>query len=145
MDGRPRTLQEAIVYFSDPGNCLDYFVKRRWPNGIACAICGSRDVGFIKSRRMFQCKNRHSHAQFSVKVGTIFEDSSIGLDKWLLAMWMLANGNGSVSSYEIHRTIGVSQKTAWYMLHRLRLALQEEGEGNLLNELPAGEAFLSGT
>ena len=121
----PKTLQEAIVYFSDPDNCVAYLVERRWPNGVSCPTCGRADVSYVRARRVWQCKTRHAKCQFSVKVGTVMEDSPIGLDKWLMAMWMLANCKNGVS-WEIHRTIGVTQKTAWFMLHRIRLALVEE-------------------
>jgi transposase-like protein len=144
MEHEPNTLQEAIVYFSNPDNCLAYIGTRRWPKGVVCPTCGSKNVGFIKSRRMFQCKTRHPKAQFSIKLGTIFEDSPIGLDKWLLAMWMLANCKNGVSSYEIHRDIGVTQKTAWFMLHRLRLALQGNEGGKLAGEVEADETFIGG-
>jgi len=144
MEREPNTLQEAIVYFSNPDNCLAYIGKRRWPKGVVCPTCGSKNVGFIKSRQMFQCKTRHPKAQFSIKLGTIFEDSPIGLDKWLLAMWMLANCKNGVSSYEIHRDIGVTQKTAWFMLHRLRLALQGNSVGKLAGEVEADESFIGG-
>jgi hypothetical protein len=105
MAAEPKTLQEAILYFSDPDNCMNYLVAHRpeWKHGVVCPTCGSKDVGFIASRRMWQCKNRHPKAQFSVKVGTIMEDSAIGLDKWLTAIWMHSNSRNGVSSWEIHR------------------------------------------
>jgi len=120
----PKTLQEAIVYFDDPDNCLNYLVSRRWPSGVVCPTCGSSDVSFVASRRVWQCKTRHVKCQFSVKVGTIFEDSAVSLDKWLCAMWMIANCKNGISSWEIHRAIKVTQKTAWFMLHRIRLSMQ---------------------
>ncbi|HEY2380287.1 MAG TPA: IS1595 family transposase [Terriglobia bacterium] len=120
-----RTLQQAIVFFSDPKHCLDYLADMRWPDGIViCPTCGADDVSFIETRQMFQCKNKHPRKQFSIKVGTIMEDSPVGLDKWLLAMWMVTNCKNGVSSYEIHRAIGVTQKSAWFMNHRIRLAMQ---------------------
>lgn len=119
----PTTLQQAIVHFADPDNCVAYLVERRWPNGVACPACGRTDVSYVAKRRVWQCKSRHPKCQFSAKVGTVMEDSPIGLDKWLMTMWMVANCKNGVSSWEIHRTIGVTQKTAWFMLHRLRLAL----------------------
>jgi transposase-like protein len=122
----PKTLQEAIVYFSSADNCVAYLVERRWPNGVSCPTCGRTDVSYVAARRVWQCKTRHPKCQFSVKVGTVMEDSPIGLDKWLMTMWMLANCKNGVSSWEIHRTIGVTQKTAWFMLHRIRLALKPE-------------------
>ena len=144
MANEINTLQEAILHFSDPENCLNYLVARRWPKGVVCPTCGSRSVSFIPSRRVWQCKTRHAKCQFSVKVGTIFEDSPIGLDKWLAAMWMVANCKNGVSSYEIARDLGVTQKTAWFMLHRIRLALQGEDSGKLGGEVEVDETFIGG-
>ena len=122
----PTTLIEAIEYFSDPDVCLDFMVKLRWPDGVSCPTCGSVDVRFIPTRRLWECKEKHGKRQFSVKVGTIFEDSPIALNKWLATIWMIANAKNGISSYEVHRSIGVTQKTAWFMLHRIRLAMQTE-------------------
>src|SRR5690242_11732722 len=124
MRQEPRTLQEAIKYFASPDNCVHYLMARRWPTGVVCPTCGSRNVSYLASRRLWQCKTRHPKAQFSIKVGTIFEDSAISLDKWLAAMWMVANCKNGVSSWEIHRALGITQKSAWFMLHRIRLTLQ---------------------
>jgi transposase-like protein len=141
----PKTLQDAIVYFSNPDNCLNYLAARRWKNGVpVCPTCGSDKVSFVPSRRLWQCKTRHPKAQFSIKVGTIFEDSPISLDKWLAAMWMVANCKNGVSSYEIHRAIGVTQKTAWFMLHRIRLAMQDEGATKLSGEVEVDETYIGG-
>ncbi len=127
----PETLQDAINFFSDPDHCLGYLVARRWPDGVECPTCGSKDVRFIATRRMWDCKNAHPRKQFSVKVGSIMEDSAIALEKWLVAMWMVANCKNGISSYELHRTIGVTQKSAWFMLHRIRLAMQDENSGKV--------------
>jgi ISXO2-like transposase domain/Transposase zinc-ribbon domain len=127
----PKTLHEAIKFFTNHDNCVAYLVERRWPNGVICPTCGRTDAAYIPARRVWQCKTRHPKAQFSIKVGTIFEDSPIGLDKWLLAMWMVANCKNGVSSWEMHRTIGVTQKTAWFMLHRVRLALGDVPENKM--------------
>lgn len=140
----PKTLQNTIIYFADPDNCLNYLVARRWPNGVICPRCGSANVGFVKSRRIWQCKTRHDHAQFSIKTGSIFEDSPITLDKWLLAMWMLANCKNGVSSYEISRATGISQKSTWFMLQRIRLALQGESGGKLCGEVEVDETYIGG-
>jgi transposase-like protein len=121
----PKTLQAAIVYFSDPDNCVRYLVECRWPDGVVCPTCSRKDVSYVAKRRVWQCKTRHPKAQFSVKVGTIFEDSPISLDKWLMAMWMVSNCKNGVSSWEIHRSLGVTQKTAWFLLHRIRLAMKD--------------------
>src|ERR1700693_125900 len=122
----PITLQQAMVYFSNPVNCRKYVVARRWPKGVICPRCGSENVVFQEKYNRWQCNKRHDRRQFTVKTGTIFEDSPLGLDKWLTAMWMIANCKNGVSSWEIHRAIGVTQKTAWFMLHRIRLAMQGE-------------------
>ncbi len=124
MNPKPRTLQQAIRHFADADNCLTFIVSRRWPNGVECPTCGRKDVRFISTRRMWECKSQHPKKQFSVKIGTIFEDSALPLDKWLVAMWMVANCKNGVSSYEIGRGLGVTQKSAWFMLHRIRLAMQ---------------------
>lgn len=142
----PETLLEAVVYFQNPDNCITYLAAHRWTDGVpVCPTCGSKDIGFIASRRMFQCKTRHSKAQFSIKLGTIFEDSPLGLDKWLPAMWMIASNRNGISSWELHRAIKVTQKTAWFMLHRIRLAMQDEGNGGKLGgEVEVDETFIGG-
>src|ERR1700727_2693445 len=122
----PRTFQEAIIYFADADHCLDYLAVRRWPNGVSCPTCGRKDVTYMRSRRVWQCKIRHPKAQFSIKLGTVMEDSPIPLEKWLPVMWMVANCKNGVSSWEIHRSLGVTQKTAWFMLHRIRLGMQDD-------------------
>jgi transposase-like protein len=139
----PKTLKDAIVYFADPDNCLAYLAYYRWPKGVVCPNCGSKNVSFVASRRYWQCKTRHPKAQFSVKVGTIFEDSPLGLDKWLPAMWLIANCKNGISSYEIARDLGITQKTAWFMMHRVRLAMQESG-GMLSGEVEIDETFIGG-
>jgi transposase-like protein len=124
------TLQQAIVYFSDPDRAFQYALNFRWPDGlVTCPRCGSEKHSFIKTRRVWFCYP--CKKQFSIKVGTIFEDSPIGLDKWMLAMWMLANCRNGVSSYELGRTIGVMQRSAWFMLHRIREAMKKEPTGKL--------------
>jgi transposase-like protein len=121
-----KTLQQAIVYFADADNCLNYMIAIRWPDGVVtCPTCGRNDVVFLKNQRKWQCKSTHHHRQFTAKVGTLFEDSPIGLDKWLTAVWMLCNCKNGISSYEIGRAIGVTQKSAWFMMHRIRLGMQQ--------------------
>src|SRR5262249_1591344 len=121
----PKGLQQAIRYFSDMDTCVDYMQAIRWPDGVTCPTCGSKEVPQLKTRWLWECKAKHPKRQFSAKVGTVFEDSPIGLDKWFLAVWMLANCKNGVSSYEIARDLNVTQKTAWFMLHRIRLAMQQ--------------------
>jgi ssDNA-binding Zn-finger/Zn-ribbon topoisomerase 1 len=120
----PTTLQEAVVYFSNPVNCREYMVTRRWPNGVICPKCGSANVLFLEKYNRWHCRAKHPAPQFTLKTGTIFEDSPLGLDKWLTAMWMIVNCRNGVSSWEIHRTLKITQKSAWFMDHRIRLALQ---------------------
>jgi hypothetical protein len=115
----------------------------RWPDGVVkCPTCGSEKVSFLKSRRLWECSEKHAKRQFSVKVGTIMEDSAIGLDKWLVAMWLIANAKNGISSYELARSIGVTQKSAWFMLHRIRLAMQNEDGGRLDGEVEVDETFI---
>jgi transposase-like protein len=143
----PETLVEAIRYFADPDVALDFMVRMRWPDGVVrCPRCGSEAVTFIASRRLWQCRVHHDQRQFTVKVGTIFEDSPLPLDKWLAAVWMIANAKNGVSSYELHRAIGVTQKTAWFMLHRIRLAMQDTGShgGGLSGQVEVDETFIGG-
>src|SRR5215469_9325265 len=145
----PKTLQQAIVFFSNPDNALNYMVARLWPDGVvACPTCGRKDVVFLKNQRKWQCKSVHHHRQFSVKVGTIMEDSPIPLDKWLMAAWMITNCKNGISSYEIHRAIGVTQKTAWFMLHRIRTAMHtgsfKAKFGGSGGEVEVDETFIGG-
>jgi transposase-like protein len=126
----PKTLQEAIAYFTDPDNCLAYLVPRLWPDGVTCPRCGRKDPAFLENQRRWQCKSVHPKRQFSVKVGTIFEDSAIPLEKWLPAVWALVNDKNGISSRELHRMLGVTQKTAWFMLHRIRLGLSDKRFGH---------------
>jgi transposase-like protein len=144
MNKKPKTLQEAILYFSNPENCVEYVKSRRWPNGVTCPTCGSRDVRYYPTVRRWECKSKHPKRQFSVKNGTIFEDSPIGLDKWLVAMWLVVNCKNGISSYEIARALGVTQKTAWFMDHRIRLALHAGAFAKLSGEVEADETFIGG-
>src|ERR1035438_3711805 len=144
MDQEPTTLQEAIVFFANPVNCREYLVARRWPNGVTCPKCGSANVLFLAKYNRWHCREKHPAPQFTLKTGTIMEDSPIGLDKWLTAMWQIVNCKNGISSYEVHRGIGVTQKSAWFMLQRIRLATQNQtfnklgGEGK---EVEADESF----
>jgi transposase-like protein len=144
---KPKTLQQAIIHFSNPDNCLKFMVRLRWPDGVACPTCGRKDANFLANQRKWQCKSVHNHRQFSAKVGTIFEDSPIGLDKWLVALWMIANCKNGVSSYEVGRALGVTQKSAWFMLHRIRLAMQTNSFvklGGKGTEVEVDETFIGG-
>ena len=141
----PNTLQKAVIYFADADNCLNYLVARRWPNGVVCPTCGRTDVSFLATQRKWQCKSAHPRRQFSIKIGTIFEDSPLGLDKWLTAVWMITNCKNGVSSYEVHRAIGVTQKTAWFMVHRIRLAMQTGTfETKMSGQVECDETYIGG-
>jgi len=118
------TLRDAVLYFADPVRCREYMVANRWPNGVECPRCGSRNVLFLEKYNRWHCREKHTAPQFTLKTGTVMEDSAIGLEKWLPAFWLLANCKNGISSYELHRALGVTQKTAWFMLHRIRLAMQ---------------------
>jgi transposase-like protein len=145
MTKEPKSLQEAIVYFSNPDNCIDYIAVRRWPNGVVCPGCGATKVSFNAKRRTWKCGSHHPKREFSVKVGTIYEDSPIPLDKWLTATWMLTNCKNGVSSYEIARDVKITQKSAWFMLQRIRLAMQDEFFGSKLGgEVEVDETFIGG-
>jgi transposase-like protein len=142
----PKSLQEAIVYFSNPDNCIDYLAIRRWPDGkVVCPICGSESVSaFNPKRKTWKCAVHHFKREFSIKVGSLCEDSPISLDKWLMAMWMLTNCKNGVSSCEIAKDIKVTQKSAWFMMHRIRLALQDETFGKLSGHVEVDETFIGG-
>jgi transposase-like protein len=141
----PTTLIDAVRYFSDPDVCLQMMVKVRWPNGVKCPTCGSERVSFLANQRRWQCSIKHSRRQFSAKVGTIFEDSPIGLDKWLPVVWLLTNCKNGISSYEVARDLGVTQKTGWFMLQRVRLAMQAGSFWDKLEgEIEVDETFIGG-
>src|SRR3989454_1302587 len=141
----PSTLQEAITRFSDPYTCLEYVVSKRWPNGVACPTCGSQKVSFLENQWRWQCSTHHDKRQFSIKTGTILEDSPLGLETWLPCIWLITNCKNGVSSWEIHRALGVTQKTAWFMLHRVRLAMQDHKLGGKLEgEIEVDETFIGG-
>ena len=143
--GTLKTLQEAIVYFSNQDNCIAYLSTKRWKDGVVvCPHCGAPDAKFMPSRRVWQCKTRHPKSQFSIKVGTVYEDSAIGLDKWLTATWMVVNCKNGISSYEIARNIGVTQKTAWFMLHRIRLSMQDQDCNLMTGQVEVDETFIGG-
>jgi transposase-like protein len=140
----PTTLQEAIIFFSDAENCREWIIPRRWPNGVECPRCGSKTVSFMPKYNRWQCGARHASRQFTVKTGTVFEDSPVGLDKWLMAMWQAVNDHNGISSYNVHRMIGVSQKTAWFLDHRIRHALTTGSIDKLSGEIEADETFGGG-
>src|SRR5450432_3784826 len=138
----PKTLMEAVQYFSNPENALEFFVQVRWPKGVVCPQCGSGKVTFLANAKVWKCKTVHPRQKFSAKVGTVFEDSPIGLEKWLPAIWLAANCKNGVSSYELHRALGVTQKTAWFMLQRIRLGMQNGSFMRFGNRVEVDETFI---
>src|SRR5579862_361533 len=140
----PKTLIEAITMYSDERTAVDTMAAMRWPNGATCPHCGSREVHFLEKYNRWECKNKHAKRQFTVKVGTVFEDSPISVGKWLMAIWMLTSDKNGISSYEIHRAIGVTQKTAWFMMHRVRLGLKQGTFEKMSGAVEADEAFIGG-
>ena len=152
-DKQPKTLQEAIRYFADPDNALAYMIRLRWADGIVkCPTCDRTDVVFLKNQRKWQCKSMHHHRQFSAKVGTVMEDSPIPADKWLTAVWLLSNCKNGISSYEVASALGVTQKSAWFMKHRIRFGLSLNAKrfgsknkiGGSNNEVEVDETFVGG-
>jgi transposase-like protein len=143
------TLRDAILYFADFEHCKDFMIELRWPNGtVKCPECGSEKVCYLAKNRVWKCYATHPKPRFTLKTGTIFEDSPIPLEKWLPAVWMLLNCKNGISSWELHRALGVTQKTAWFMLHRIRLAMQSKtfnklgGPGG--GEVEVDESFIGG-
>jgi transposase-like protein len=119
------TLQQAILHFSDYENCRSFMVFLRWPDGVpTCPYCGATKLTWLAKAKVYRCYGDHPKKKFSLKTDTVFEDSPIALEKWLPAVWLLSNAKNGISSYELHRALGVTQKTAWFMLHRIRLAMQ---------------------
>jgi transposase-like protein len=138
----PKTLAEAIVHFDDPDNSLKYLADKRWPNGVECPYCGAKEPMFLKTRRIWKCSATKCRRQFSVKVGTLLNESPIPLNKWLAAMWLVANCKNGVSSYEIARDLGLTQKTTWFMMHRIREAMQDKTATKLVGEVEVDESFI---
>ncbi len=138
---QPTCLVEAIVYFSDLDVCTEYVAKLRWPSGPVCPRCGCMEYSYLTTRRLWKCKA--CKKQYSVKVGTIFEESRLGLDKWLPAVWLAANSKNGISSHELGRALGITQKSAWFMLHRIRLAMQRKAS-KLSGEVEVDETYIGG-
>jgi transposase-like protein len=144
----PKTLQQAIQFFSDPENCRKFMVSIRWADGIVrCPYCDSDKVTYLANAKVYRCYGKHAKQKFSLKVGTVFEDSPIGLDKWLPATWLLVSCKNGISSYELARDLGITQKSAWFMLHRIRLAIQSKSFvklGGGKSEVEVDETFIGG-
>jgi transposase-like protein len=139
------TLREAVIYFADYENCHKFMVDLRWPDGIVrCPRCNSDHVTYLAKARVWKCYEKHDSPKFSLKTGTVFEDSPLGLNKWLPAVWMIVNDKNGISSWELHRALGVTQKTAWFMLHRIRLAMQDDRGGKLSGQIEVDESMIGG-
>ena len=140
------TFQQAVQWFTDFDRCFSFMTKLRWPDGkVTCPRCGSQHVKYLDNARVWKCYAKHSSAKFSLKTGTVFEDSPLGLEMWLPVVWMVVNCKNGVSSWEIHRHMGVTQKTAWFMLHRVRLAMQDDLTGGMLSgDVEVDETFIGG-
>ena len=145
INDTPKTLLEAVKFFSDYENCRKFMVEARWPDGIVrCPTCNSDHVTYMVNTRRWKCYSKHPRPQFTLKVGTVFEDSAIALEKWLPALWLIVNCKNGISSYEVARGLGVTQKTAWFMLHRLRLAMRTGSVMKLYGEIEVEETFIGG-
>ena len=141
----PKTLQQAFIHFSKPENCNAFMIAMRWPDGqVICPTCGAEKVTYLQKANLFKCYAKHPRQKFSLKVGTIFEDSPLGLDKWLTAIWLIANAKNGISSYELSRHLGITQKSAWHVLHRIRLAMQNGSINKLSGSVEVDETFIGG-
>src|SRR5579862_6344899 len=145
MNATHATLRDAVLYFSDFENCKTFMMDLRWWDGVVkCPTCGGTKVCWMPSQRLWKCYAGHPKRTFTLKTGTIFEDSPIPLEKWLPATWVLVNCKNGISSWELHRALGVSQKTAWFMLQRIRLATQDSTFNKLMGEDEVDETFIGG-
>ncbi len=142
MEREPTSLQEAILYFAKPENCRDYLVARRWPNGVVCPTCGCKEVKFLANQNRWWCPTDHPKRQFSLKTGTIYEESPLGLDKWLTATWLITNCKNGVSSCEIARALNITQKSAWFLDHRIRLSFGLATPDKFTGHVEADETFI---
>jgi transposase-like protein len=139
----PNTLRDAMIWFADFEHCRQFMIELRWQDGVVkCPRCGSDNVTYLEKARVWKCYTKHPSPTFTLKTGTIFEDSPIGLEKWLPAAWLIVGAKNGISSYELHRGLGVTQKTAWFMLHRIRLAMQDGGFNMLAGEVEVDETFI---
>jgi len=141
----PKSLQEAILNFADFENCKAFMLGLRWPDGVVkCPRCGSEKVFWIGKERVWKCYGKHDHAKFSLKTGTVMEDSAIGIDKWLAGLWLVVNCKNGISSCEIARDLHITQKSAWFLNHRIRYALHEGSFDKLSGEVEVDETFIGG-
>lgn len=141
----PKTLQDAILHFADFENCKAFVITLRWPDGVVkCPRCGSDRIFWIEKERVWKCYGKHDHAKFSLKTGTIMEDSPIGVDKWLTALWLIVNCKNGISSCEVARDLGLTQKSAWFLNHRIRMALHSGSIEKASGHVEADETFIGG-
>ncbi len=141
----PKSLQEAILHFADFENCKAFMIGLRWPGGVVkCPRCGSEKVFWIEKERVWKCYGKHDHAKFSLKTGTVMEDSAIGIDKWLAALWLVVNCKNGISSCEMAKDLAITQKSAWFLNHRIRYALHEGSFDKLFGEVEVDETFIGG-
>jgi transposase-like protein len=145
----PQSLLQATRYFADPDVCVDFVAAMRWPDGVTCPHCDGKRVSYLSSRRIWKCMAKDCHKQFSVKTFSVFEDSPIPLDKWLVATWLIVNCKNGISSYELAKDLKITQKSAWFVLHRVRLALRTHdwgkgGMGSTGGPVEVDEAFVGG-
>jgi transposase-like protein len=141
----PKTLQGTIRYFAEFENCKAFMVSLRWPDGtVKCPRCGSDRVFWIEKERVWKCYGKHDHAKFSLKTGTVMEDSPISIDKWLTALWLVVNCKNGISSCEVARQLGVTQKSAWFMDHRIRMSLHSGSIERVSGHVEADETFIGG-
>ena len=141
----PNTLLEAVTHFSDAENCRQFMIAVRWVDGVVrCPVCDSDKVTHLSAAKVYKCRTIHPKQKFSLKVGTIFEDSPVSLEKWLPAVWLICSAKNGISSYEVARSLGVTQKTAWFMLHRIRLAMQSGSFVKVSGEVEVDETFIGG-
>jgi transposase-like protein len=141
----PKTLQDAILHFAEFENCKSFVITLRWPDGVVkCPRCQSEKIFWIEKERVWKCYGKHDHAKFSLKTGTIMEDSPIGIDKWLTALWLIVNCKNGVSSCEVARDLGITQKSAWFLNHRIRRAIHSGSFEKLSGECEADETFIGG-
>lgn len=145
MESAPKTLQEAVLYFSDFEKCKEFLVSLRWSDGtVRCPNCGSDKVTYLATAKLWKCYSKHDRPKFSLKTGTIMEDSPLGIDKWLAALWLIVNCKNGVSSCEVARDLGITQKSAWFLDHRIRMALHEGTIEKASGHVEADETFIGG-
>ena len=145
INGLPQTLQEAIVWYEDYQNCHNTLVQLRWPGEVTCPHCGSSHVTYMPKVRRWRCHSNHPAPQFSLRTGTVFADSRVSLNKWLVALWMVVNAKNGISSHELHRALGITQKTAWFLIHRIRLCVQQGSFLQILGDEPGDEVEVDET